>query len=476
MKKLNKFFAILVALAMMATLCVSMAFAKPDDPLDNPLADSNLVKYFQVAEGVTVPDATFTFTVTPEYTTANVDSVPAAKTPTFSLNTYTDEELTAKGSGVTDDGNSVYMTKPLNEIFDVNSYKDSGAGVYYYSVRETEKTNATIDAAEDKDINYDGTVYLVRVYVTVGEDGNLEISNVTVQEAVTDDDGDVVKDEETGEPQGTGGKVDATVEDPTIPDEDADDYDNKDNEDPDDDVGAAERNDNGTIATEGFTFTNIYTETQETDEPFNPEGDTPSYGAIAVNKTVDADDATAKAAAFPFTMTVTPATGHEADATYVSAKKYAKNAETGAWEEVTGAANAINFTKNSEGKWVANFSLTDGQYVVIDELPAGSKYVVKENLQSVEKANYYTAEYALTGSSTATKTDAIAGEELTTPTVLLAKTDAGDKVAYTNTFDDELNTPTGILINNLPYIALALVAIGGLCAYVIVRRKADDEA
>ena len=28
MKKLNKFFAVLVALAMMATLCVSMAFAE----------------------------------------------------------------------------------------------------------------------------------------------------------------------------------------------------------------------------------------------------------------------------------------------------------------------------------------------------------------------------------------------------------------------------------------------------------------
>ena len=32
MKKLNKFFAVLVALAMMATLCVSMAFAEDTEP------------------------------------------------------------------------------------------------------------------------------------------------------------------------------------------------------------------------------------------------------------------------------------------------------------------------------------------------------------------------------------------------------------------------------------------------------------
>ena len=37
-------------------------------------------------------------------------------------------------------------------------------------------------------------------------------------------------------------------------------------------------------------------------------------------------------------------------------------------------------------------------------------------------------------------------------------------------------TSTGILISNLPYIALALVAIGGLVAYVVVRRRNADEA
>ena len=35
---------------------------------------------------------------------------------------------------------------------------------------------------------------------------------------------------------------------------------------------------------------------------------------------------------------------------------------------------------------------------------------------------------------------------------------------------------TGILMSNLPYIVLALVAIGGMVAYVVVRRRNADEA
>ena len=39
------------------------------------------------------------------------------------------------------------------------------------------------------------------------------------------------------------------------------------------------------------------------------------------------------------------------------------------------------------------------------------------------------------------------------------------------------STPTeGVLMANLPYIVLALVAIGGMVAYVVVRRRNADEA
>ena len=38
------------------------------------------------------------------------------------------------------------------------------------------------------------------------------------------------------------------------------------------------------------------------------------------------------------------------------------------------------------------------------------------------------------------------------------------------------NTFEGVLHNSIPYIVLALVAIGGMAAYVIIRRRNADEA
>ena len=105
---------------------------------------------------------------------------------------------------------------------------------------------------------------------------------------------------------------------------------------------------------------------------------------------------------------------------------------------------------------VANVQLSDTDKVVFTKIAEGTKYTVEETDSRVGTApEQYTVEY-------------------TNDTGAIAKT--ANSATVTNTSNQEEETPTGILINNLPYIALALVAIGGLCAYVIVRRKADDEA
>ena len=62
----------------------------------------------------------------------------------------------------------------------------------------------------------------------------------------------------------------------------------------------------------------------------------------------------------------------------------------------------------------------------------------------------------------------IAGKDLKATTGSL---DAATAAVVTNNLNDADISPEGILISNLPYIALALVAIGGLVAYVIVRRQ-----
>jgi len=53
---------------------------------------------------------------------------------------------------------------------------------------------------------------------------------------------------------------------------------------------------------------------------------------------------------------------------------------------------------------------------------------------------------------------------------------AGNTQTVTNTYDETEDPATGLSMANLPFIVLALVAIGGLAAYVIVRRKSEDNA
>ena len=62
MKKLNKFFAVLVALAMMATLCVSMAFAADTNAqvsTDETDVNASVKKTLVVPEGTTVDDLAY---------------------------------------------------------------------------------------------------------------------------------------------------------------------------------------------------------------------------------------------------------------------------------------------------------------------------------------------------------------------------------------------------------------------------------
>lgn len=62
------------------------------------------------------------------------------------------------------------------------------------------------------------------------------------------------------------------------------------------------------------------------------------------------------------------------------------------------------------------------------------------------------------------------GEQTTPYTMTAAQKAITVQNAYNTTIEE------GVLTTNLPYIVLALVAVGGMVAYMIVRRKADDEA
>ena len=391
---MKKLLSIIIALAMMMTLTV-VAFAA--DPVQGTADNAVVAKYLKMAEGVTNPNADFTFQATAVSDSANpgsTEKMPAGKTATINS-----ENMTA--SAATDDGASVVGTVKITDLIDGNF---DHAGVFEYTVKEVA---GDADVA-DGTMTYDDAEYTIRVYVKNGANGP-EISGITVE----DEDGN---------------KVDPTDPDPS-----------DDKEDVTDGNKAA-----------GCSFTNSYNKVLTNDG---------ENGVLEFSKTVAGDYADLTQA-FPFTLTLT-IPEEAADFTEVSYTE-AGTAKTAA---VTG------------GKVTINASLKNGEKLVINTLPAGTTYKVEETLAdgTVNNSGKYTPEVDFADVDTAANTKGTAGANLAVEG-LVADTDTQNTADYTNTYEDENTTPTGVIINNLPYIILAVVAVGGMVAYVAVKRRNKEEA
>lgn len=420
MKKLNKFFAVLVALAMMATLCVSMAFAadKADGEGEkSEPATANLVKYLELGDSVTNPNVGFQFNFAAESNTANVavEDMPAIDSTIIVPATETQNNK---------DGKSVYGYKDFATILG-NKFANAKAGVYTYTVSETQNKlfdaeGNEVTAPNEYTFDWDSQTFTIRVYV----DANSTVTYVTATK--------------TGED----GKQIITTKDPVT-------------------------EENNELKIVGLTFDNKATKS----ENVTPDPSKKIYGVLNVAKTVEnltgaqLTDAQ-KADEFKFTITLTKAYG--ADDTVPAAKIHDANGDH-------------DFVPETAMKYGTPIPVTlkTGEVFYFPTLPAGTTWTVNEDLSaSPAKHAQYQPGYVVTSKSlAATESEtAAAGESLATNSYALEQDTTGEVADYTNKYDDNLDNPEGILISNLPYIALALVAIGGLVAYVVVRRRQSDEA
>lgn len=370
MKKLNKLFAILVAMAMVLSLGVASAFAlditTPGDSavLTNGTAtvpaDIAVEKVLNAADGITIPEKTYTFTVTADETN------PAPVTGLASVSaTIDNSDRVENANKATDITSGIFANAGFTAI-----------GNYKFTVQET--AGAATDTIEDVTYNYtyDTSEYTVIAAVAQDADtGTFYIDSI----AVTN---------EAGEKQ------------PIIK------------------VG-----DNYV-----FDIENTLTAVKD--------------GALTISKTVTGDEGFDTAKEFNFHVTVT------APATAAAGKVYNATLYKGA-EDTTGTP--LTFT-SGESTPVA---LAHGWNIVFNDIDYGAKYIVTEDDYT---AIGYTA----------------SGEVENAAVVSDSTANAAD---VTNTYDDDKDeTKTGITMNNLPFIVLALVALGGLVAYVVVRRRNADEA
>ena len=117
------------------------------------------------------------------------------------------------------------------------------------------------------------------------------------------------------------------------------------------------------------------------------------------------------------------------------------------------------------------FKLADGEKLVFNNLPVGTTYMVKE----LAATDGYTPKVTVVENKTTTvtnKTVAQEGDALDTLKQDGTKNLVGEnenKVTFTNTHKGVV--PTGILMNNLPFILLVAVAIVAFVSLAVIKRR-----
>jgi len=347
----KKILSAVLAGAMVLAMGVS-AFAADDAP-----AEATLKKTLDIAEGVTVPGATFNFKV------EELSALDGEGDPTVSTGStgFTQNVTISAADAAAESGKEV----ALSTIFENATFPH--AGVYAYKITEDA---ATYTAAENETltINTEGAEYTVIVEVKNGTDG-VEVGQILIRD--------------------------------------------KDGE-----------------KTTSAEFNNKY-------EKKNTDDDKP----LTISKTV-AGSMGDKASKFSFTLTITKPEG--ADDTSLTG--------------VTGKIGDEDVTI-AYGTPVT-FKLKDGEELKVTGLLFGSKYQVVEAAEDATIQNYsqYETKVAVNGTN---KDGKDSGETLLTDTT-------DNTVAFTNTLDSII--PTGVIINNLPYMLMVAIAVAGV-AYMQLKKR-----
>ena len=282
-------------------------------------------------------------------------------------------------------------------------------GVYKYNVAETKDT-ADLSADPEKDeIAYDASNYELAVYVTYDANGDLTATGGVSKV----DPKDPTKSE----------KVTSTPVTPTDPTVDGDK------------TPAVVP----TPAAGTFNFENKYSITTS---KVPDEIKTGKEGPFWISKTV-AGKLADQAKEFDFNILITPSK--------LTAQKYTVYVK-----------NAKGETKIAAGQEVIPgtptlVKLAHGDVAYFTEITVGEQVTVTET---------DTPDYAETSITNLIGDAGTKGLEVKG---LLAAT--GNQAEYTNTFDGPDVTPTGILMNNLPYLALIVAGVAGLGFYFVNKRR-----
>ena len=394
MKKLNKLFAILVAMAMVLSLGVVSAFAADgvtgQTGTEEAPATAKLYKVLYVPTGTSV-DETFTVKFVEDTDDENKKAID-------------DKDITIKtaNKGTSETAGIDRYINFITLSFEDNFFPEPGVYTYVVSEKFTpdqDSTNTVTSAKEGnitKTTVYDTKTYTVKIGVATKADGETTyVQAIGVYEA----DGTKVpagEPSETGEPNGFKfeNKMSKKVSD---------------------------------VTPEG---------SDPTKDPDAENDDT----ALYVGKKVTGDTAP-EGQAFSFRLNI------KAPANVPATETRTYNAQI-----IDKDGNKQSDVTVTTGT-AKDFQLQDGWRLVFTGIDVGASYTVTE-------ADYPAYK--------------VQSGEITEYTYI---NDAGQNgTTIDNKYTKNDDPGTGLSIANLPFIVLALVAVGGLVAYVIVRRKSEDNA
>lgn len=202
--------------------------------------------------------------------------------------------------------------------------------------------------------------------------------------------------------------------------------------------------------TNKFEFNNNYDPKAGNDNPLGKKITEDDKKGFVLQKNVEGEKANANEE-FTFSLTVTkPEGSHGSDQNFnykvVDSNGTAGNASQGAY----GTAFEVKLKK--------------GCRVVLSSVLLGSKVQAEETVSAGYTKTLAAGQCKFNGTAIATVDDLKAGKNI------------GDKGDNSIIFVNTQQTPTGILLNSLPFIVLALVALAGIVFFVKNRKHDDLEA
>jgi hypothetical protein len=420
----------IITIALIFLLCfasISTAFATNLDGKgalhaedeDTPL-EVAISKRLRLPTGTTIPTATFTFVATPiSVNTDTAKSGPALQNLSISFPGTTEFASDTTASNIRS------LVLETDNIFEDVSFPH--AGIYVYDITEQHNTNTSIDNDSNRWLNYSPAKYRLTVYVASHPtEDERYVAAVTAQVILNNAGVD-----------GAEAKVDPT------PGGYGQDY-----------------------SYSQMVFENNYLITNA--QP-NPEPAVRS--TLFVSKVVDGFLAS-REQYFSFTINLTvPSLGQvvpeflrgyvvENGAVVSNITANANGVTVGADATV----NAYPYIQITTGA-PTTILLRDGQRLVLVDTPVGTSYTVTE----AAATNYTPNVLVTTNNGTPINIEGSLNQSLSTGSQLVGEALNGNSAAFTNTRDEVV--PTGLNLNDLPFVLLIALGIGALTVYIVVKTR-----